>query len=105
MRQRLPAQQGAGRWNGGGPIVERGSWHTLQTLGRGGLPEIAGDAALYVDPSDIGGFAAALKRLVADVGLRRDLQARGRARAEAQFAIATATARLDALRAGLLVEG
>ena len=74
----------------------------LVTTRRGGLPEIAGDAALYVDPSDGQGFAAALRRLAADQGLRRDLQARGRARAEALFAIETATARLDALRARLL---
>jgi glycosyltransferase involved in cell wall biosynthesis len=76
----------------------------LVTSRRGGLPEIAGDAALYVDPADIAGFAAALRRLGEDVALRRDLQARARARAAAVLDIRVATGRLDAARARLMGE-
>ena len=48
------------------------------------LPEVAGDAALLVDPTDAGAIAAGLARLANDASLRADLRARGRARA-AQF--------------------
>jgi glycosyltransferase involved in cell wall biosynthesis len=41
------------------------------------LPEVAGDAALLVDPLDVEGMAEALARVIADEGLRRDLAARG----------------------------
>jgi len=45
------------------------------------LPEVAGDAALLVDPGDTDAIAAALGRLAADESLRADLRARGLARA------------------------
>jgi glycosyltransferase involved in cell wall biosynthesis len=48
------------------------------------LPEVAGDAALLVDPTDTAVIAAGLARLAADAGLRAELRARGLARA-AQF--------------------
>jgi glycosyltransferase involved in cell wall biosynthesis len=48
------------------------------------LPEVAGDAALLVDPTDVGAIAAGLARLANDASLRADLRARGLARA-AQF--------------------
>src|SRR6266508_1223562 len=48
------------------------------------LPEVTGDAALLVDPTDAGAIAAGLARLANDASLRADLRARGRARA-AQF--------------------
>jgi glycosyltransferase involved in cell wall biosynthesis len=76
----------------------------LLTSRRGGLPEIAEGAALFVDPSDADAFAAALARLCGDGALRADLQGRARARAEAHFEIGKATARLDAERARLLGE-
>ena len=44
------------------------------------LPEVAGDAALLVDPCDTDALAAGLERLVRDEGLREDLAARGRRR-------------------------
>ena len=74
----------------------------LVTSRRGGLPEIAGDAALFVDPANVEAFAATLTRLVEDQGLRRELQTRGRARARESFEIRAATSRLDAVRARLL---
>ena len=46
------------------------------------LPEIAGDAALYVNPYDIDEIAAAIKQISADSDLRAELARRGRARAE-----------------------
>ena len=45
------------------------------------LPEIAGDAALLVDPRSPEQMAAALARLLGDDGLRAALRARGRRRA------------------------
>jgi len=46
------------------------------------LPEIAGDAALYVDPYDVSDIARAIKTIVADDGLRAELTQRGRAQSE-----------------------
>jgi glycosyltransferase involved in cell wall biosynthesis len=71
---------------------------------RGALPEVCGEAALYVEPSDVDGFAGALRRLAGDASLRRRLQAAGRARAAGAFEISAATARLDAARGRLLGE-
>ncbi len=48
------------------------------------LPEVAGDAALLVDPEDEDGLRGAMERALEDEGLRREMAARGRARA-AQF--------------------
>jgi O-antigen biosynthesis alpha-1,2-mannosyltransferase len=44
------------------------------------MPEVAGDAALLVDPLNIDQLAHALTRLAGDEGLREELIARGRAR-------------------------
>ena len=46
------------------------------------LPEIAGDAALLVDPHDIAAMARAIRSLDADESLRTDLIARGFKRAD-----------------------
>ncbi len=45
------------------------------------LPEVVGDAAVLIDPMDVGSIAAAMARLLTDASLRADLAARGRARA------------------------
>jgi glycosyltransferase involved in cell wall biosynthesis len=45
------------------------------------LPEVAGDAALLVDPHDTPGIADALVRVASDRALADDLRRRGRARA------------------------
>jgi glycosyltransferase involved in cell wall biosynthesis len=41
------------------------------------LPEVAGDAALYFDPRDVGAMADAMQHVLADDALRSDLRARG----------------------------
>jgi len=41
------------------------------------LPEVAGDAALLVDPLDVEGMAEAMNRLLQDEGLRAELVERG----------------------------
>ena len=46
------------------------------------LPEVGGDAALYVDPHDVGAIAAALCKLASQPSLRADLSLRGLQRAE-----------------------
>lgn len=47
------------------------------------LPEVAGDAALYVSPHDTEGWAHAMARICHDKALRQELIARGRERGEA----------------------
>jgi glycosyltransferase involved in cell wall biosynthesis len=56
------------------------------------LPEVAGDAALLVDPLNTEDIGSALERLASDEGLREDLSRRGRARAS-QFSWDVAAAR------------
>ncbi len=48
---------------------------------RGCSPEVAGDAAVLVDPFDVDHMAAGLKRVVSDPALRQELIAKGRQRA------------------------
>ena len=49
---------------------------------RGGIPEAAGDAAIYFDPSDVQALAGHLERLLRDPAERARLGAAGRKRAE-----------------------
>jgi glycosyltransferase involved in cell wall biosynthesis len=51
------------------------------TAKRSATEEVAGEAALLVDPEDTGSIAASLLRLTSEEELRRDLAVRGRARA------------------------
>ncbi len=46
------------------------------------LPEIAGTAAVYVDPLSVGSIAAGLKKIIYDEKLRRELITRGISQAE-----------------------
>jgi len=48
---------------------------------RTSLPEVVGDAALTVDPFDIDAIAAAMKRLMHDSQLRKELSSKGQERA------------------------
>jgi glycosyltransferase involved in cell wall biosynthesis len=57
------------------------------------LPEVAGDAALLVDPLDTDGLAEAMARVLEDAGLRREMVARGAAQA-ARFTWARAARQL-----------
>ncbi len=45
------------------------------------IPEVAGEAAFYVDPCDIQGMARAISRVVSDPALRAHLREQGRERA------------------------
>jgi glycosyltransferase involved in cell wall biosynthesis len=60
------------------------------------LPELAGEAALYVDPYDTDDIARAIKTVTADADLRREMSTRGRLQAE-QFSVGRYKERLNAL--------
>ncbi len=69
----------------GMPILEAMACGTpVLTSATSALPEIAGDAALLIEPEDTAAIADGLARLASDAVLRADLRARGLARA-AQF--------------------
>ena len=51
------------------------------TSNRSALPEVAGDAAVLVDPTDVDAITAGMQQVLCDVRLRNDLRERGRARA------------------------
>ncbi len=59
---------------------------------RSAVPEVAGDAALQVDPEDVDQMGAALLRLATEDAVREDLASRGRERA-LQFSWDTAVQR------------
>ncbi|HUO85979.1 MAG TPA: glycosyltransferase family 1 protein [Thermoanaerobaculia bacterium] len=65
------------------------------------LPEIAGDAALLVDPRDASALARALRRLIDEPALAADLAARGRIRAAEFSWERTAAAMEDVFREAL----
>ena len=62
------------------------------------IPEVAGDAALLVDPTDEDALTAALRRALTDEAIRADLRARGPLRAAGFSWEATARATLAAYR-------
>ena len=67
------------------PVLEAmASGVPVVTSNRSALPEVAGDAALLVDPARTDEIAAALLRLAGDAGLRDEMKKRGLERA-AQF--------------------
>ena len=68
---------------------------------RGSLPEVAGDAAITVDPYDVGALAAAIRRVDADAALRMAMAERGRAQA-ARFSLDQHRRQLHRVYAGLL---
>jgi glycosyltransferase involved in cell wall biosynthesis len=65
------------------------------------LPEVAGDAALLVDPDDAGALVDALRRIVTDPRLAGELRSRGLARATTYSWAETARLTVDAYRAAL----
>ena len=62
------------------------------------LPEMAGDAALLVDPTDVAEIADGLARLLTDHAYAEDLRQRGLQRAATFTWAATARATLDVYR-------
>jgi len=64
------------------------------------LPEIAGDAALLVDPYDADDIATAITTIVNDADLRAELSRRGRAQAD-KFSVERYRERVGALYASL----
>ena len=64
------------------PVVEAMSAAVpVLTSNRGALAEVAGNAALLVDPENVAAIAAAIARLDGDAGLRAELRAAGLRRA------------------------
>ncbi|MCX6030114.1 MAG: glycosyltransferase family 1 protein [Chloroflexi bacterium] len=60
------------------PVLEAGACGVpVITSNTSSLPEVAGDAALLVDPHDVDAIAAAMHRLVTDDALRAELARRG----------------------------
>ena len=77
------------------PVLEAMSLGTpVMTSNVTSLPEVAGDAALLVDPRDVSAMAAAIRRLDGDGDLLAELSARGRMQA-AGFGMAQYQARLQ----------
>ncbi len=68
------------------------------TSNRSSLPEVAGDAAILLDPEDVDAMAGAMELLVRDKGLREDLSSRGSQRAKERTWAAAAGATLDLFR-------
>jgi glycosyltransferase involved in cell wall biosynthesis len=66
--------------------------------GRSALGEVVGDAALLLDPDDLGSVVTAMRRLLDDAELRADLARRGPPRAAAYTWEATAAATLASYR-------
>jgi alpha-1,3-rhamnosyl/mannosyltransferase len=74
------------------PVVEAMACSTPVITSTGGsLPEVAGDAAVVVDPLEVGAIADAILRVAEDEDLRATLMARGRLRAK-QYSWATSAA-------------
>lgn len=83
------------------PVLESMSLGTpVITSTAGSLPEVAGDAALMVDPYDTPALSREIRRLAGDDGLADDLAARGRVQA-AKFSPEAYQARLADLYARL----
>ena len=83
------------------PVLEAMTLGTpVVTSRESSLPEIAGDAALLVDPYDAGDIARAIAAIVNDVDLRAELAHRGRMQA-AKFSPELYRERVEALYASL----
>lgn len=64
------------------PVLEAMSLGTpVLTSNQGSLPEVAGDAALQIDPYDLNALTAAIRLLDADAGWRSEARLRGKAQA------------------------
>ena len=82
------------------PVIEAMALGTpVVTSTASSLPEVAGDAALLVDPYSIDDIAKAIRTIEADADLRAGLIERGRVRAR-EFSPAAYDERLDRLYSG-----
>jgi alpha-1,3-rhamnosyl/mannosyltransferase len=81
------------------PLLEAMSYGVPAVVGNAGaLPELAGDAAVLVDPEDVASIAGGLERVLADASLRKQLIAAGKRRAAGFTWERTAAATHDVLR-------
>jgi glycosyltransferase involved in cell wall biosynthesis len=76
------------------PLEAMASGTPVVTSNVSSLPEVAGDAAVLVDPYDPASIADGIYRVLADEGLRRDLRRRGLTRAR-QFSWETSVRRVQ----------
>jgi len=75
------------------PLEAMASGTPVVTSNVSSLPEVAGDAALLVDPYDPGAIADGIYRVLSDEGVRRDMRRRGLERAR-QFSWETSVRRI-----------
>jgi glycosyltransferase involved in cell wall biosynthesis len=81
------------------PVLEAlRSGTAVLTSGRSSMPEVAGEAAMYIDPYDTADIARGLSELLADSSLRHTLAQRGLRRAESFTWEKTARRVLEVLR-------
>ena len=79
------------------PVLEAMACSTPVITSTGGsLPEVAGDAAIVVDPFDVSAIANSILRLADDVQLRRELVKKGLVRAGSYSWAASAQAHAEA---------
>jgi glycosyltransferase involved in cell wall biosynthesis len=83
------------------PLEAMASGTPVVTSNVSSLPEVAGDAALLVDPREPEEIAGAIRLLLTDRTLREDLRLRGLARARA-FSWEQSVARTRAIYAEVL---
>src|ERR1700688_1715561 len=75
------------------PLEAMASGTPVVTSNISSLPEVAGDAAVLVDPYSPQAIAGGIERVLTDERLRQDLRARGLARAK-QFSWAASVRRV-----------
>ena len=85
------------------PLEAMASGTPVVTSNVSSLPEVAGDAALLVDPRDPEAIAGAIKMVLTDCTLREELRRRGLARARS-FSWEQSVARARAIYAEVLAQ-